>query len=119
VLLVTYGNGVLMSLNAARLLQDRHNVHARVLDLRWLNPLNGDLIVSHARECGGMVVVDEGRRTGGVAEAVITTVAENAPDVRCRRVTGEDSFIPLGPAANHVLPSIEGIIQAVLALREL
>jgi len=118
VLLVTYGNGVLMSLNAAKALRERHGVRARVLDLRWLNPLNAEFIVSHARECGSMLVVDEGRRTGGVAEAVITAVAENAPEVRCRRVTGEDSFIPLGPAANHVLPSTEGIIRAVLAMRE-
>jgi 2-oxoisovalerate dehydrogenase E1 component len=117
VLLVSYGNGVLMSLNAAKVLQERHQVHARVLDLRWINPLNTEFIVSHARACGRVLVVDEGRRTGGVAEAVITAIVENAPEVRCRRVTGEDTYIPLGPAANHVLPSTEGIIQAVLAMR--
>ncbi|MCA9573574.1 MAG: hypothetical protein KC656_37320, partial [Myxococcales bacterium] len=38
-LIVTYANGVRMSLQAARTLERDHGVRARVLDLRWLNPL--------------------------------------------------------------------------------
>ncbi len=116
---VTYGNGVPLSLQAARTLGERHGVAARVVDLRWLNPLDGGVIAEHARACGNVVVVDEGRRTGGVSEAIITAIVEAGVEgVRVRRVVGEDTYIPLGPAASLVLPSVEEIVAAALALGE-
>ena len=49
------------------------------------------------------LVVDEGRRTGGLGEAMMAAVAEHASGTPMRRVAGADSYIPLGPAANLVL----------------
>src|SRR5262249_23510255 len=37
--LLTYGNGVRLSLRAARTLEKEHGARARVVDLRWLAPL--------------------------------------------------------------------------------
>ena len=45
----TYGNGVPMSLRAARAIGKRHGWKARVVDLRWLVPLNDAYIVEQAR----------------------------------------------------------------------
>jgi 2-oxoisovalerate dehydrogenase E1 component len=42
--------------------------------------------------------------------------AERAPGVPCRRVTAEDSFIPLGRAATLTLPSRDSIVAAALEL---
>ncbi|MEM9384196.1 MAG: thiamine pyrophosphate-dependent enzyme [Pseudomonadota bacterium] len=109
-LIVTYGNGVRMSLRVARQLEQEHGARARVLDLRWLKPLNAPVIANHARDAGRVLVVDEGRRTGGISEEIFTLLDEHAPSVHKRRVTGEDSYIPLGDAANLVLVS-EGQIR--------
>ncbi len=118
--IVTYGNGVPLALRAARTLVDRHGVAARIVDRRWLNPLDVDLVLRAARECGRVLVVDEGRRTGGVGEAVVAAVAEGLDAaVRIRRVAGHDTYIPLGPAANLVLPSEDGIVEAAVALLDL
>ncbi len=46
----TYGNGVPMSLRAAREIEKEHGWKVRVVDLRWLVPLNEALIARHARE---------------------------------------------------------------------
>jgi 2-oxoisovalerate dehydrogenase E1 component len=117
VVLLTYGNGVPLSLRAARTLRESHGVAARVVDLRWLNPLNTEAIVAHATACRSVVVVDEGRRTGGISEAIVTAIVEGSGvSVPIRRVVGEDTYIPLGPAANLVLPSVEAVVDAVLAL---
>jgi len=116
-LIVTYGNGVRLSLRAARRLAAERGVRARVLDVRWLNPLPAAWIGRHAADCGRVVVVDEGRRTGGMGEGMVTAVVEHAPaETRIRRVSGEDSYIPLGPAANLVLPSEDGIVEAASAV---
>ena len=55
--------------------------------------------------------MDETRRTGGVSEAVVTALADAGFGGRVARVTSEDSFIPLGDAANLVLLS-EATIEA-------
>ncbi|MBT8144431.1 MAG: MFS transporter, partial [Gammaproteobacteria bacterium] len=110
--IVTYGNGVPMSLRAAHLLQQELGVTIRVLDLRWLKPLNIEWIAKHANDIGKVLVVDEGRRTGGIAEEIYTGLDEYCGPLMKRRVTGADSFIPLGEAANLVLASEQEIVQA-------
>lgn len=112
-LIVTYGNGVRLSLRAVRRLEQERGIRARVLDLRWLNPLPAEWIGRHASDCERVLVVDEGRRTGGVGEAIVTAIVENSLErVPINRVCGEDTYIPLGPAAKVVLPSEDGILQA-------
>jgi 2-oxoisovalerate dehydrogenase E1 component len=115
-LIVTFGNGVPMSLRAARQLAQRHGKRTRVLDLRWLKPLNAELIARHAREVGKLLVVDEGRRTGGLSEEIFTALEEHAPGVTKRRVVGADSYVPLGAAANLVLVGETEILDAAAAM---
>jgi 2-oxoisovalerate dehydrogenase E1 component len=121
VAIITYANGVHLSLRAAHALRESHGIRTRIVDLRWLNPLNEDAIAAHAAECGRVLVVDEGRRTGGIGEAILATIAERCDPGVCARVhrlTGADSYIALGPAMDCLLPAEADIIAAVLALAE-
>ena len=43
--IVTYANGVFLSLRAAKRLYEEHGVRARVVDLMWLAPLDEELIL--------------------------------------------------------------------------
>ena len=109
--LVTFGNGVPISLTvAARLAAD--GIDARVLDLRWLAPLPLDDLLQAADATGRVLVVDETRRTGGVAEGVIATLLDAGFHGPVARVAAEDSFVPLGPAALHVLVSPDRVEAA-------
>ena len=115
-LIVSYANGLRLSLRAARRLQEA-GIHARVLDLRWLNPLPLDSIRHHAAECGRVLVADECRATGGgIADAVVAALAEGGFRGPLRSVRSVDSYIPLAAAANLVLLSED---QIVAAAREL
>lgn len=110
--IVTYANGVRLALQAAKKLREE-GVHARVVDLRWLAPLDEELICQEAAATGRVVVVDEGRRTGGVAEAIVTCLVEGGHGgLPMTRVTGKDTFVPLGDAWRHVLPSTSDIVTA-------
>lgn len=116
-LIVTYGNGVWLSLRAARGLRQERGASVRLIDLRWLKPLNHELIARHARSIGRVLVVDEGRRTGGLSEEIVTGLVEACGSgIAIRRVVGTDSYIPLGTAAQQVLPSEEQITAAARAL---
>ncbi|MGH8283719.1 MAG: thiamine pyrophosphate-dependent enzyme [Gammaproteobacteria bacterium] len=110
-LIVSFGNGVPMSLRVAKKLEQETGKKARVLDLRWLKPLNRELIGRHARETGKVLVVDEGRETGGLSEEIFTAIEEYAGcGIFKKRAVGKDSYIPLADAANLVLVSEEEIL---------
>jgi 2-oxoisovalerate dehydrogenase E1 component len=83
-----------------------------VVDLRWIAPLPAGDILAEAAMTGRVLVADETRRTGGVSEAVLTALADGGFGGPVTRVTSEDSFIPLGDAANAVLLSEQAIESA-------
>jgi 2-oxoisovalerate dehydrogenase E1 component len=111
-LVVTFGNGVPMSLRAVR----AAGVDATVLDLRWLSPLPADELTAYAAGFEAILVVDETRRTGGVGEGIVATLVDRGYDGRLARVAGADSYVPLGPASRLVLVSEEEIAEAARAL---
>ncbi|MEO3791440.1 thiamine pyrophosphate-dependent enzyme [Nonomuraea sp. B10E15] len=113
--IVTFGNGVRMSLRAAvRLTQEGYG--CRVLDLRWLAPLPMDDLLRAAELTGNVLIADETRHSGGVSEGVVAELLDAGFTGSIARVTSSDSFIPLGGAADHVLLSEEEIEQAARKL---
>ncbi len=117
ILIVTYANGVRMSLQAQRTLQREHGIRTRVLDARWLNPLPFDAIEREAERARAVLIVDEARATGGgIADAVIAHLAERGYTGPLASVRAHDSFIPLGAAANLVLVQTADIVAAARTL---
>ena len=109
----SYGNGMPMSLRAARAIEQKHDWKVRVVDLRWLVPLNEKYIVEQAKSAKRILIVDEGRHSAGVGEGVITAIAEGGYGARpFRRVVGADTYTPLAGAAFLVIPKDEDIIAA-------
>lgn len=100
--MVTFGNGVPMSLRVAKRLA-ADGIEARVLDLRWLVPLPIPDIIREAQASHRVLVVDETRCAAGISEGVITALVDAGYPGRMARVCSADSFVPLGPAAQHVL----------------
>jgi 2-oxoisovalerate dehydrogenase E1 component len=113
--IVTYGNGLRMSLRvAARLAEAGYG--SRVVDLRWLSPLPTADLVREATATGRVLIVDETRRSGGVGEGVLAALVDGGFVGAARRVASADSPVPLGPAAQHVLVGEDAVTQGAHAL---
>lgn len=116
-LVITYGNGVPMALRAARSIEAELGWKTRVVDLRWLVPLNDAFIAEQAKTARRIIVLDEGRRSAGVGEGVITALAEaGLGSVPLRRVVGVDTYTPLAGAAFLVLPGDQDVVAAAREL---
>jgi 2-oxoisovalerate dehydrogenase E1 component len=113
--MISFGNGVPMSLRVAHRLAAA-GISAQVLDLRWLAPLPVEDILAAAGSTGRVLVVDETRHSGGVGEGVVTALVEGGFIGPIHRVASQDSFVPLGAAAEHVLLSEDEIEKAALGL---
>jgi 2-oxoisovalerate dehydrogenase E1 component len=106
-----------MSLRAARTIETERGWKVRVIDLRWLQPLNDAAIAQHAGDCERLLIVDEGRRSAGVGEGIITAIVEAGHGAKpLKRVVGVDTYTPLAGAALLVLPGEADIVTAARAL---
>ena len=113
--IMTFGNGLRLSLRAAARLS-LEGIRCRVMDLRWLAPLPAEDILREARATGRVLIADETRRTAGVSEGVLSILADDRFGGWVKRVTSEDSFVPLGDAADAVLLSQQDIETAAREL---
>ena len=115
VTLVTYGGSLGLVESAADLLAD-DDIHAEVVDLRVLRPLDDATVLDSVRRTHRAVVVDEGWRTGGLSAEVAARIAEQAfydLDAPVGRVCSAEAPIPY---ARHLelaaLPSTERVVAA-------
>jgi len=113
--ILTYGNGLRMSLRAAAALA-AEGYGSRVVDLRWLSPLPTADLVREAAATGRVLIVDETRRSGGVGEGLLAALVDGGFVGAARRIASADSLIPLGPAAQQVLVGEDAITQGAHAL---
>lgn len=112
--IVTYGNGYYLSRQAEKILAEEHGIRTRVIDLRWLAPVNEQAVLDACQPCRQVLIVDECRITGSQSEALMALFTENMPGKPVRRLAADDSFIPLGTAATLTLPSREDIVAEAL-----
>jgi 2-oxoisovalerate dehydrogenase E1 component len=118
VLIVTFGNGVRHALRAARRLALEHGARARIVDLRWLAPLPLAAVSEHAAACPAVLIADECRASGGIADAVVAHLVREQYAGPVAAVRSADSYVPIGPAADTVLLSEQEILDAALKLTE-
>lgn len=98
-------------------IKDAHGWGVRVVDLRWLVPLNAAFIVEQARRARRILIADEGRRSAGAGEGVVTAIIEGGCGGRpSGRVVGADSDTPLAGAALLVVPGEDDTVAAAAKL---
>ena len=114
--ILTWGNGLHLSLRAQRTLKHVHQVDAAVVDLRWIAPLPVADMVREAQSSGRVLVVDETRRTGGVGEGIVAELVDAGFRGPLGRVAAKDSFVPLGAAADLVLVGVDDVVAAAMAI---
>jgi 2-oxoisovalerate dehydrogenase E1 component len=114
VAILTFGNGVYLGRQAQQRLA-AEKIDARIVDIRWLSPLPEDAIIDALAGCRNVLIVDETRRTGGIAEALMAMLTERVT-IPHARLTAQDSFIATGPAYGATMPSADDIVTAARRL---
>jgi pyruvate dehydrogenase E1 component beta subunit len=113
--LVSYGAMVHRCLEAAEALANE-GVECRVVDLRWLVPLDVAAIGDAVRATGRAVVVHEAPLTLGMGAEIAARVMEEAFDhleAPVARVAAPDVPYPPASLEQEYLPSVERIADAV------
>src|SRR5262249_21672391 len=119
VTIVAWSMGMTYALKAAEELA-KDNIHAEVIDLRTLKPLDMDTVGESVKKRSRIVTVEEGWRQSGVGAEIAARVMEEAfdwLDAPVVRVSGKD--VPMPYAANLeklALPSVAEVVEAAKAV---
>ena len=115
--IITYGNGLYLSLQAQKEIEKILKKKIKVIDLRWLSDINLPHVQEAIDTCENILIVDECRRTGCHGEGLLANlIRESKKPLNIKLHAAEDSFISLGVSATATLPSKESIIQHAVEL---
>ncbi len=115
VTLISWGAMMKDTLEAASKLAEK-NIIAEVIDVRTIQPLDEETIITSVRKTGRAIIVHEAPRSGGWGAEIAARIQEHcllnlkAP---VQRVTGFDVPFPYFNLEFDYLPSAERIIAAV------
>ena len=118
VAIIATGLMVYEALEAADALK-AEGVNARVINLCTVKPLDNEIVLKAARECGKIVTAEEHSVIGGLGEAVCAVVAESGVPCKVKRVGVNDEFGHSGPAVPLLKQfglSAENIVKVVKEL---
>ena len=77
---------------------EKLGIHARIINMATIKPLDEELILTAAKECGKVITCEEHSVIGGLGEAVCSLLSEKLP-TPVRRIGVDDVFGESGPAA--------------------
>ena len=115
---IANGETVVHALLAASLLAER-GISARVLSLHTVKPLDAAAVLAAGRECRAVVTVEEHMVSGGVGEAVASTLLQAGLAPRFKMVGFPDEDTVTGAQADlfrHYGISMEGLAATALEL---
>ncbi len=95
---------------------EKQGIHAEVIDVATIKPLDMDTILESVEKTGRCVIIQEAAKTCGVASEISAQLAEKglmslfAP---IERVTGFDTIMPLYNLEQYYLPDVRRITTAM------
>ena len=100
---------------------DRQSIHAEVLDLRTLVPLDVESVLKSVRKTGRLLVADEDYLGFGLSGEIAAVIAEHLDTVRLKapvkRLAVPNVPIPYSrPLEQFVIPQVKNIVHAVQEL---
>jgi pyruvate dehydrogenase E1 component beta subunit len=118
--LLAHGRAVITALKAAEVLASEHGIHAEVVDLRSIRPLDEEAILRSVRKTHRAVLVDENKPFCGVSAQISATLMEKAfddLDAPVSRVCALDApAIYSMPVEAEQLPTPMRVVDKVLDL---
>ena len=114
--IIATGLCVYESLEAAKMLE-ADGIHARVINIHTIKPLDEALVVKAAKETGRVFTVEEHSIIGGLGSAVCDTLAAQHP-ARVTKIGVEDTYGESGPAVELIHKyglDAEGIYKKIKA----
>ncbi|WP_338753834.1 alpha-ketoacid dehydrogenase subunit beta [Bacillus sp. FJAT-52991] len=111
--IITYGAMVHESIKAAEELE-KEGFSVEVVDLRTVQPLDIETIISSVEKTGRVIVVQEAQKQAGIAANVVAEINERAIlslEAPVLRVAAPDTVFPFSQAESVWLPNYKDVME--------
>ncbi len=120
VTIISYARMVPICLQAATTLESQ-GIHAEVVDLRSLRPLDTETIITSVKKTSRVLIVHESPTFGGFGGEILSAIVESDAffylDSPIKRLAGMECPVPYNPELEKlIVPNEESIITAVQEL---
>jgi len=115
---IAWGMLVQRALDAARRIEESHGVTVEVIDLRTLNPLDRETILTSVKKTGKVLIAHEDTLTGGFGAEIAAIISADAfeyLDAPIMRVGAKDTPVPYSPPLENAMLPQESTVLASLA----
>lgn len=116
VAILAVGTMVSTALAAAKSLSEE-GLTVRVINARWIKPLDSEMLDAVARECVGIVTVEENVKQGGFGQAVQSLIMERGHTCQVKVLALPDRFIEHGDQAKLLSENGLGLDDVIGAAR--
>ena len=113
VTLVSLGVSVHRCIEAAEFLQTSRGISAEVIDLRWVSPIDIEMIHESVLKTHRIIVVDEDYKQFGLSGEICAQLTEKDLDFKYRRVCTESTIPYNRILEDETLPNVQRIVKAV------
>ena len=117
VTIVTYSIMVSKSLEAAKLVKEKHNIDAEIIDLQTIRPLDKNLIVKSVKKTNRLITVEESWPFASVGSEIVSIVQNEAFDYLdspIKKINSADVPTPYSSVLEKLyLPQVEDIVMAI------
>ena len=115
--IVTYSIMVSKSLEAAKLIKEKHDIDIEVIDLQTIRPLDKNLIIESVKKTNRLITVEESWPFASVGSEIVSLVQSDAfdyLDAPIKRINSADVPMPYSSVLEkQYLPQVEDIIIAI------
>jgi 2-oxoisovalerate dehydrogenase E1 component len=114
--IATVGATLYTAMKAANILEKQHGLSVEVIDLRFINPLNYDLLIESVKKTGKLLLSSDAAERGSFLHTVASNVQTLAFDYLDApvAVTGSRNWITPAAEMEHLyFPQAEWLIDAV------
>ncbi len=114
---------VILAIEAAEEIKQKHNIEIEVIDPRTIVPFDVETVANSVKKTNKVIVLEEGPLRGGIGSEISAIITENLfdyLDYPVKRIAAKNSIIPMSPLLEKaVLPNKESIIAEIEKYLEL
>lgn len=114
--MISWGSMLLETLLAADKLLQEKGMHAEVIDVATIKPLDINTLLGSIEKTGRCVIIHEAARYCGVGAEIVAQLSEKAflfLQAPLQRVTGYDVTVPYAQLEKQYLPSVTRIYNVI------
>ena len=117
VLIITYGGNISIAIEGAQRAFMDQEIITNILVVSSVRPIDRKWIIDRVKQCGKIIIVEEGNKIGGWGAELSSSLHEEAYDLLdgpIKRLGAPDIPIPAsGPMEKEMLPSVDLVVRAI------